>query len=154
MAYFRVDQSNSVRPIYVDVYNNGEVKRDFTVIDDVVEGVMRLLEKPPACVRSDVSHAQAPYRIYNVGNNDPIPLSRFIAAIETATGVEAIKISCLCNWNVPVTFINVDDLVEDIDFSPDTSIEEGIANLLMFGTVKCIQVGDMLLDLIWLSSSA
>ena len=82
-------------------------------------------------MRSDVSHAQAPYRIYNVGNNDPIPLSRFIAAIETATGVEAIKnFMPMQPGDVPVTFANVDDLVEDIDFSPDTSIEEGIAKFV------------------------
>lgn len=130
MAYFKFTKA-ILSGQSIDVYNNGEVKRDFTFIDDVVEGVMRLLEKPPACVRSDVSHAQAPYRIYNVGNNDPIPLSRFIAAIETATGVEAIKnFMPMQPGDVPVTFANVDDLVEDIDFSPDTSIEEGIAKFV------------------------
>ena len=130
MAYFKFTKA-ILSGQSIDVYNNGEVKRDFTFIDDVVEGVMRLLEKPPARVRSDESHAQAPYRIYNVGNNDPIPLSRFIAAIETATGVEAIKnFMPMQPGDVPVTFANVDDLVEDIDFSPDTSIEEGIAKFV------------------------
>ena len=130
MAYFKFTKA-ILSGQSIDVYNNGEVKRDFTFIDDVVEGVMRLLEKPPARVRSDLSHAQAPYRIYNVGNNDPIPLSRFIAAIETATGVEAIKnFMPMQPGDVPVTFANVDDLVEDIDFSPDTSIEEGIAKFV------------------------
>ena len=90
MAYFKFTKAVlEGRPI--DIYNNGEMQRDFTYIDDIIEGIVRLIPKAPSVQRPDTSNAVAPFNIYNIGNNNPVALSRFIKAIEAATGIEAMR---------------------------------------------------------------
>ena len=126
MAYFKFTKAIlEGRPI--DVYNNGAMQRDFTYIDDIIEGIVRLLPKAPAMQKSDMSDAEAPFKIYNIGNNNPIELSRFISAIEAATGINAERNNLpMQAGDVPVTYADIDDLVAHVGFKPNTSIEEGI----------------------------
>ena len=127
MAYFKFTKA-ILEGQAIDVYNNGVMQRDFTYIDDIVEGIVRLLPKAPAMQRPDTSHAEAPYKVYNIGNNNPVELARFIAAIEAATGIDAKRNNLpMQAGDVPVTYADVDDLMEDVGFKPDTPIEEGIA---------------------------
>ena len=126
MAYFKFTKAIiEGRPI--DVYNNGLMQRDFTYIDDIIEGVVRLIPKTPPKQKPDTSNAVAPFKIYNIGNNNPVKLKRFIAAIEAATGIQA-KLNKLPMQagDVPLTYADVDDLMLDVGFKPDTSIENGI----------------------------
>lgn len=117
----------------IKVFNHGKMRRDFTYIDDIVEGVMRVLRRPPEPDTSwngdapDPGTSYAPYRIYNIGNNNPVELMAFIAAIENALGKEAIKeYMDLQPGDVPETYADIDDLVRDVGFTPRTSIDEGI----------------------------
>jgi UDP-glucuronate 4-epimerase len=118
----------------IDVYNNGHHARDFTYIDDIVEGVVRTADKIPApnpawnSDTPDPATSAAPYRLYNIGNNNPVELMYFIACIEKALGREAKKnFLPLQPGDVAKTFADIDDLVADTGFKPSTSIEEGIA---------------------------
>ena len=99
LAYFKFTQA-VMEGRAIDVYNHGEMQRDFTYIDDIVEGIARLLPKPPAVQKPDGSNAEAPFKVYNIGNNNPVELKRFIAAIESATGCRPSKTICRCR---PVT---------------------------------------------------
>lgn len=121
----------------IKVFNNGHMKRDFTYIDDVVEGVVRLLDKKPVpnpnwdSEHPDPATSSAPYRIYNIGNNQPVELNRFIAALESALGKKAKKEYLpLQPGDVPATYADVDDLFQAIGYQPKTSIEEGIARFV------------------------
>lgn len=124
----------------IDVYNNGDMQRDFTYIDDVVEGVLRVMNtipKPnhPMILkdgnREVISNAKAPYKIYNMGNNNPVTLRRFITAIEKACGKKAKEnLLAMQPGDVPITYADVNDLIADIGFKPQTSIEEGIAKFV------------------------
>lgn len=115
----------------IDVFNNGEMKRDFTYIDDIVEGITRLIDKVPTCQTSSTSAATAPYKVYNIGNNQPVTLRRFIRAIESACGKKAEEnLLPMQAGDVPITYANVDELINDIDFKPDTSIEDGISKFV------------------------
>ena len=126
MAYFKFTKA-ILEGQAIDVYNNGDMQRDFTYIDDIVEGIVRLMPEAPAIQRPDTSHAEAPFKVYNIGNNNPVELSRFIAAIEVATGIGAKRNNLpMQAGDVPVTYADVDDLMADVGFKPDTSIEEGI----------------------------
>jgi UDP-glucuronate 4-epimerase len=132
MAYFKFTKAIfEGQPI--DVYNNGAMQRDFTYIDDIIEGILRIIPKPPNVQKSETSSAVAPYKVYNIGNNNPIELGRFIAAIESATGIDA-----KCNnlpmqaGDVPVTYADVDDLISDVGFKPNTSIEDGIERFVQW----------------------
>ena len=123
------------RPI--DVFNNGKMQRDFTYIDDIVEGVRRVIERVPEGEASwsgahpDPGTSYAPYKIYNIGNNSPVELIDFIGAIEKGLGREAIKnFLPLQAGDVPATFADVDDLVRDVGFKPATSIGEGVDRFL------------------------
>lgn len=108
------------RPIAV--YNHGDMRRDFTYIDDIVDGVLRVLARPPA---DDGSNA--PHRLYNIGNNTPEPLLRFIGLIEQALGKTAEKILLpIQPGDVPKTYADIDDLRRDTGFVPRTAIDEGI----------------------------
>jgi UDP-glucuronate 4-epimerase len=107
----------------IPVFNHGQMERDFTYIDDIVEGVLRCAHVLPN------PHPQtgAPYKIYNIGNNQPVPLMRFIEAIEAACQVEAVKEYLpMQAGDVLRTFADVDDLIEDVGFKPDTTIEDGV----------------------------
>ncbi|MGP4789274.1 NAD-dependent epimerase [Psychrobacter sp. 1Y11] len=111
----------------IDVFNNGEMKRDFTYIDDIVEGIIRLIDKVPTSQSSLTSAATAPYKVYNIGNNQPITLRRFITAIESACGKKAQEnLLPMQAGDVPITYADVDELINDIDFKPNTTIEDGI----------------------------
>lgn len=121
----------------IDVYNNGMMKRDFTYVDDIVEAIARLV--PKAAVPNpdwnghhpDPATSFAPYRIYNIGNNKPVELLRFIEVIEETLGKKAIKnFMPLQDGDVPETFADVDDLMREVDFKPATSIETGVKNFV------------------------
>lgn len=136
MAYFSFTQK-ILKGEPIDVYNFGKCKRDFTYIDDIVEGVIRTLDntaKPNpdwSGDAPDASSSYAPYRIYNIGNNEPVELLRFIEVIEECLGIEAEKnLLPLQAGDVPATFADVSDLVKDVGFKPSTSIEDGIANFI------------------------
>ena len=117
----------------IDVFNYGEMYRDFTYIDDIVEGVIRVIDHP---AHSDiswngkdgrVSTSSAPYKVYNIGNNNPVKLMDFITAIEKKLGKEIQKnFLPLQAGDVPATYADVNDLVEDLGYKPATSIQEGI----------------------------
>jgi UDP-glucuronate 4-epimerase len=123
------------RPI--DVFNYGKMQRDFTYVDDIVEGVCRVIDHVPvgnpnwggAC--QDPGTSSAPYRIYNIGNHNPVELLRFIEVLEKALGREAVKnLLPLQAGDVPATYADVDDLMRDVGFRPSTSIEEGIGHFV------------------------
>ena len=111
----------------INVFNNGDMKRDFTYIDDIIKGIVKIIDKPPAPQRSTITTATAPYKIYNIGNNQPVTLRRFITAIEDACGKKAQEnLLPMQAGDVPITYADIDELVDDIGFTPDTSIEQGI----------------------------
>lgn len=117
----------------IEVFNNGRHSRDFTYIDDIVEAVPRVLDRPPEPDPAwdgrspDPATSAAPYRIYNVGNHNAVALMDFIAAIEKATGREAIKTFLpMQPGDVLDTHADVDDLIRDVGFAPNTPIEEGM----------------------------
>jgi len=125
------------RPI--KVFNNGHMERDFTYIDDIIEGVVRVTLHTASpnpdwdASRPDPGTSPAPYRIYNIGNNNSVSLLRFIEAIETALGKKAIKeFLPMQPGDVPATRANVDDLMADVGFAPNTSIEVGIAQFIQW----------------------
>ncbi|RUO30341.1 NAD-dependent epimerase [Aliidiomarina soli] len=117
----------------IEVFNNGNMLRDFTYIDDIVEGIVRVIDNP-AIGRSewsgkqpDPSTSSAPYKVYNIGNNNPVKLMDFISAIEKAIGKEIPKkLMPLQAGDVPATYADVTDLVEDMDYKPATPVQEGI----------------------------
>ncbi len=121
----------------IDVFNYGEMQRDFTYIDDIVEGVIRVIDNPPKGNSSwsgknpDPSSSIAPYKIYNIGNNNPVKLMDFIAEIEKKLGKVAKKnMLPIQAGDVPSTYANVDDLIEDLHYKPNTTIEAGISNFI------------------------
>ena len=117
----------------IDVFNFGKMQRDFTYIDDVVEGVVRVLDKPaqpnPAWSgdHPDPRSSSAPYRLYNIGNHRPVDLLRFIEVLEYVIGKKAEKkFLPLQPGDVPATYADIDDLARDVGFQPATPIETGI----------------------------
>ena len=117
----------------IQVFNHGKHSRDFTYIDDIVEGVIRTLDTPATCNlewnsdQPDPATSNAPWRVYNIGNNQPIELMDYIAALEKALGKEAEKeFLPLQAGDVQATYANVDDLVEQFHYKPSTSVEDGI----------------------------
>lgn len=121
----------------IDVYNNGNMRRDFTFIDDIVEGVVRTLDNPaePDSNWSGLSpqpaSSSAPYRLYNIGNHEPVELLRFIEIIETCLGTKAKKnLLPLQSGDVPATYADVEALAEAVGFRPNTPIEEGVARFV------------------------
>ncbi|APW39505.1 protein CapI [Rhodoferax koreense] len=123
------------RPI--DVFNHGNMKRDFTYVDDIVEGVIRVLDRTataePAydAALADPATSNAPYRVFNIGNNNPVPLLDFIGCIENALGMKAEKrLLPLQDGDVPATYANTDALQDWVGFVPGTSVQAGIANFV------------------------
>ena len=115
----------------IKVFNHGKMKRDFTYIDDIVEGIIRIQNVIPSLNQmpsnAELSASKAPHRLYNIGNNKPIELLTFIRAIELAAGKEAKK--CFMEMqagDVPATFADIDSLRNEVGFSPDTKIETGM----------------------------
>jgi UDP-glucuronate 4-epimerase len=125
----------SGRPI--DVFNCGQMRRDFTYIDDIVEGVVRVLDRvargdPGWSGQSpDPGGSSAPYKLYNIGNNQPVELLRLIAVLEQCLGKTAAKnMLPMQPGDVPATYADVDDLVRDVGFHPGTPIEDGVARFV------------------------
>jgi UDP-glucuronate 4-epimerase len=103
----------------IEIYNYGNMKRDFTYIDDITESILRLIYRGPS--------TESPYKIYNIGNNQPVQLNDFIQVLENHLGKKAIKkLLPMQPGEVPETFADIDELVKDINFKPQVSIEEGI----------------------------
>ena len=115
----------------IKVFNHGQMQRDFTYIDDIVEGIIRIQDKPPlansAWDGTNASESSAPYKIFNIGNNQPVKLMTFIQAIEQALGKEAVKHYLpMQDGDVPATFADIDDLQQAVAFKPSTAIEVGV----------------------------
>jgi UDP-glucuronate 4-epimerase len=117
----------------IDVFNNGEMLRDFTYIDDIVEGVVRVIDNPAKPdptwdgKTGTASRSSAPYKVYNIGNNNPVRLMDFITAIENKLGKRIEKnMMPIQPGDVPATYADVNDLVEDLGYKPATPIQEGI----------------------------
>ena len=132
MAYFLFTKAIlENRPI--DVYNHGRMARDFTYIDDIIEGVYRVIQQSPKPNDAwngndpDPATSYCPYRIYNIGNNHKVGLLHFIEVLEECLGRQAKKnFLPMQPGDVPVTYADVDDLMREVGFKPATSIEEGL----------------------------
>jgi UDP-glucuronate 4-epimerase len=121
----------------IKVFNHGRMRRDFTYIDDIVEGVKRVMENVPEgntgwrAEAPDPGTSYAKYKIYNIGNNNPVELMDYIAAIEDALGVQAEKeFLDLQPGDVPATFADVSDLIRDVDFKPQTDVTDGVRSFV------------------------
>ncbi|MFA6760234.1 MAG: NAD-dependent epimerase [Sulfuricurvum sp.] len=114
----------------IDVFNYGDMLRDFTYIDDIVEGVVRVIDNPAKASKAwdhRASSSSAPYRIYNIGNNNPVRLMEFIEAIEKRLGRKIAKnMLPMQDGDVPATYADVSDLVEDLGYKPATPVQEGV----------------------------
>jgi len=121
----------------IQVFNHGKMERDFTYIDDIVEGVVRVTQNIPKPnpdwdpARPDPSSSLCPYKLYNIGNNNSVTLMEFVEAIEMALGKKAIKeFLPLQPGDVPATCADIDDLIRDVGFKPTTKIQTGIAHFI------------------------
>jgi UDP-glucuronate 4-epimerase len=121
----------------INIYNYGKMRRDFTYIDDIVEAIARLVPKPPSgnpdwdATRPDPASSFAPYRVYNIGNNQPVELIRFIEVIEDKLGKRAVRnFMEMQDGDVPETYADVDALMKEVSFRPSTPIETGIGNFI------------------------
>lgn len=121
----------------IQVYNFGNHRRDFTYIDDIVEGVIRTLDRPAPAnqhwkgAAPDPASSMAPWRVYNIGNSQPVNLMDYIAAIEKALGKKAIiELLPMQPGDVPDTYADVSDLKDQFDYKPQTSVQEGVANFV------------------------
>ncbi|PKM71125.1 MAG: capsular biosynthesis protein CpsI [Firmicutes bacterium HGW-Firmicutes-17] len=136
MAYFSfVKDILAGKPI--KIFNHGEMKRDFTYVDDIVESISQLIDRIPSANKNwdervdDLSTSFAPYKIYNIGNNNPVELMRFITILEAQLGIKAEKIFMdMQPGDVLITYADVSDLENDIGFKPSTSIEEGLGKFV------------------------
>jgi len=136
MAYFSFTKA-ILEGKTINVFNHGKMQRDFTYIDDIVEGVVRIAMKAPEPVENwtpesgDCSRSSAPYKIYNIGNHNSVELGTFIETIEGALGVEADKNYMeMQPGDVLATYANVDDLAADVDFAPNTPLADGIGTFV------------------------
>lgn len=121
----------------IQVFNYGKHRRDFTYVDDIVEGVIRILDRPAPgnpdwnSDQPDPGTSKAPWRVYNIGNNSPVELMDYIGALEKALGKKAeMELLPLQAGDVPDTYADVDDLVEEFQYKPATSVDEGIARFV------------------------
>lgn len=121
----------------INVFNNGNMMRDFTFVDDIVEAISRLINKPAEPNKEwngskpDPSSSYAPYKVYNIGNNSPVSLMEFIESIEEKTGKKAMKnYMPLQAGDVPATYADVNDLYENINFKPQTNIKDGVGKFV------------------------
>lgn len=121
----------------IDVYNHGKMMRDFTFVDDIVNGIIKCVDNPAKFdpkfnpQNPDPAISSAPYKIYNIGNNNPVELMDYIKAIEKALGVEIKKnMLPIQPGDVPATFADVSDLVNDFGYKPNTPIEQGVAKFV------------------------
>ena len=121
----------------IKVFNHGKMERDFTYIDDIIEGVIRVMANPPKPnkdfdkLNPDPGSSYAPYKLYNIGNNQPITLMELIQTLEKHIGREARKeFLPLQQGDAPRTYANVDELVRNVEFKPDTPIDVGVARFV------------------------
>ena len=121
----------------IEVFNHGKHTRDFTYVDDIVEGVMRTLDRVPGpypqfdALKPNAASSSAPYRVYNIGNHQPVELSRYIEVIEDCLGRKAEKILLpLQPGDVPDTCADVEELARDTGYAPATSVEQGVARFV------------------------
>jgi len=132
MAYFSFTKAiMEGQPI--DVFNFGKMKRDFTYIDDIIEGIIRVIDRIPqpnpywSMTNPDPGSSYAPYKLYNIGNNNPVELMRFIEVLETNLGRKAKKnMLPMQLGDVPITYADIDDLIRDVGFKPTMPVEKGI----------------------------
>lgn len=122
-----------IRDEPIQLFNYGNHRRDFTYIDDIVEGVIRVLDKPAEAsaewngMSPDSGTSYAPWRIYNIGNNNPVELNYYIAALEKALSKEAKKeLLPLQPGDVPDTYANIDDFIRDFGYKPSTKLDRGM----------------------------
>lgn len=121
----------------IDVFNYGNHRRDFTYIDDIVEGVIRVIDSPAQPnpdwdgAKPDPGSSKAPWRVYNIGNNEPVELLRYIEVLEDCLGVKAKKnMLPLQPGDVLATYADVDDLVADLNYKPGMPLETGVQNFV------------------------
>lgn len=121
----------------INVFNHGKMQRDFTYIDDIVEGVYRVISRPPVAnpawdrTNPDPGTSYCPYRIYNIGNNQKVDLMRYIEVLEDCLGKKAkMNFLPMQPGDVPITFADVEDLSRDVGFKPRTPIEQGIRSFV------------------------
>lgn len=121
----------------INVYNYGKMRRDFTYVDDIVEAIARLIPKPPTGnpewngMKPDPASSFAPYRLFNIGNNNPVELTRFIDVIEEKLGRKATRNNMeIQDGDVPETYADVEDLMRAVDFRPSTTIEDGVGRFI------------------------
>jgi UDP-glucuronate 4-epimerase len=119
----------------IDVFNYGNHRRDFTYVDDIVEGVIRTLDHVAvgnpewSGLNPDPASSQSPYRIYNIGSNNPVELLHFIQVLEDCLGKKAVKnLLPMQQGDVPDTYADVDALIKDVNYKPNTSVETGVEN--------------------------
>jgi len=136
MAYFKFTR-NILAGKPIDVFNKGNHQRDFTYIDDIIEGVVRVLDKIPepnpdwSGDEPDSASSTAPYRLYNIGNNQPVELMHYIEVLEDCLGKKAVKnMLPMQPGDVQATYADVDELVRAIDYKPALSVEEGMARFV------------------------
>jgi UDP-glucuronate 4-epimerase len=136
MAYFSFTKA-ILEGRAIDVFNHGRMQRDFTFIDDIVEGVVRVMDHVPTpdpswnAEKPDPATSSAPYRVYNIGNNQPVELGRFIEVLEECLGRKAEKkLLEMQPGEVFVTYADVSDLADAVGFRPDTSIEDGLSRFV------------------------
>ena len=136
MALFKFTQS-ILKGEKIEVFNFGKHRRDFTYIDDIVQGVVKVLESPAKSnpqwqgMKPDSGSSLAPWRIYNIGNNSPVELLDYIKAIEDSLNIKAHKeMLPIQPGDVPDTFADIDDLVNDFDYKPSMPVREGVKNFV------------------------
>ncbi len=128
MAYYRFARS-IMEGASIDLYNNGDLKRDFTYIDDVVNAVERVVDCPPAW--KDLTASSAPFRIYNIGNSSAEPLGKLVAALERCIGKKANRrLLPMQPGDVFVTEADVSDMARDFEWKPSTPLDEGVARFV------------------------
>jgi UDP-glucuronate 4-epimerase len=121
----------------IKLFNHGKMQRDFTYVGDIVESIVRLTDRPPAGDpnysgdKPDPGSSSAPWRVYNIGNNNPVELLDVVALLEQSIGKKAIReLTPMQPGDVPATYANVDDLMREVDFKPSTPITDGIARFI------------------------
>jgi UDP-glucuronate 4-epimerase len=118
----------------IKLFNHGKMRRDFTYIDDVVESVVRLVDRPAQADpnwsndRPDPARSSAPWRVYNIGNNNPVDVPHVVDLLEQALGKKAVReLAPMQAGDVPATYADVDDLMRDVGFRPATPIDDGVS---------------------------
>ena len=121
----------------IKLFNHGKMQRDFTYVDDIVESIVRLVDRPPAgdpnysADKPDPGSSSAPWRVYNIGNNNPVELLDVVDLLEKSIGKKAIReLAPMQPGDVPATYADVDELMREVDFKPSTPIADGIARFI------------------------